>query len=53
MDSQMDSVVMLLGTLLAGAAIVVGGTVYWRKRAKAQRLKKHFNSKTQAGRPTQ
>ena len=53
MTSTVEFVLVLFGLL--GTALIIAGvvTVQLRKRAHSRRLKRHFSSKNQAGRPTQ
>jgi hypothetical protein len=53
MTSVVEFVLVLAGVSIAALAAGGFGTYYFRKRAHARRLKRHFASKTQAGRPTQ
>ena len=53
MTSEIEFIAYLLGTLFV-SLIIVGVAVYkLKKRAYARRIKNHFKSKTQPGRPTQ
>ncbi len=53
MNSAIEFALVLLGVsipAMVGAAFVA---VHLRRRAHARRLKRHFSSKNQPGRPTQ
>jgi hypothetical protein len=51
--SEVEFIVYLLGILFV--TLIVGGVAAYklRKRAYERRIKNHFKSKTQPGRPTQ
>lgn len=53
MKSELEFIVYLVG-LLTLTLLIVGVAVYkLKKRAYERRIKNHFKSKTQPGRPTQ
>ncbi len=53
MKSELQFIIYMLG-IMSVTLIVVGFATYkLRKRAYERRIRKHFKSKTQPGRPTQ